>query len=628
MRTSKIQRRSRGITRFALIGIMAGAILSIAIAGTRAADRERPVVFKDVAVFDGLKLIPKSTVVIQGTKIAAVGTKIAVPKGAEIIDGQGLTLLPGFIDSHVHAFSQGELQRSLMFGVTTVMDMMTTAVFMKAIKKRQAANGTPDMADLFSAGAAATAPGGHGTEYGGTTPTLTKVEEAAAFVADRKAEGVDYIKIMSGFGDGKHLLGRAVIAAVASEAKKQGLLSVVHLESQSYAREAVEDGVNGLAHCIADVPPEQDFIDLMKAKHAFVIPTLSVMSNLPDAKIADLVHDPRLAPYLSPDLLAALAVERQIMKTKRLSFAVVEESVRRMHQAGIPILVGTDSSNPGTAHGLTIHSEFELLAGAGMKPADILTAATALPAETFGLKDRGRIAPGLRADLLLVRGNPAEDIKAARDIVGVWKIGQRLDRETYRASMEALQKSWKETGKVPAPSGSGSGLISDFDLGDCLTDFGFAWFETTDAMMGGKSTVAIEPAAGGAEGSAGSMAIAGQLNPGFPMPWAGAAFYPGITYWTCPNLSAWNGVSFWAKGQAGKAVVMIVQMGQQMPAFQFFDVGPEWKEFTFSFADLGKTDGTNIQSLVIGASQTPGPFKISVDKVRLVRIPPQGGSSH
>ncbi len=626
MKESKTLSLRRWIPRLGLIGLLAGVVLASAIPGTRSGAAGRPLVFKDVAVFDGQKYIPQSTVIIEGSKITAVGTKIAVPGNAEVIDGKGLTLLPGFIDSHVHAFSQGELRRSLMFGVTTVMDMMTTPLFMKAIKTRQAATGTPGWSDLFSSGSAATAPGGHGTEYGGTTPTLTKVEEAPAFVAQRKAEGSDYIKIMS--GPAKNLLSPEVIAAVAAEARKQGLLSVVHTDSQSFARHAIEAGANGLAHGFGDVPPEQDFIDLMKSKRAFVIPTLSVMSNLADAKVADLVHDPRLLPYLSPDLLVALSAPRQIMKGKRLSFATVEETVRRLYGAGIPILVGTDSSNPGTAHGLTIHSELELLAGVGMKPADILAGATSLPAEVFGLKDRGRIAPGLRADLLLVRGNPTEDVKAARDIVGVWKIGRRLDRESYRESMEALQKSWKETGKIPAPLGSESGLISDFDGGDCLTNFGFSWFETTDAIMGGKSSVAIEPAAGGAEGSAGSMTISGQLNPGFPMPWAGAACYPGIAYWTCPNLSAWNGVSFWAKGQAGKAVVMLVQVGQQMPAFQFFDVGPEWKEYTFAFADLGKTDGTNIQSLVIGASQAQGPFKVSVDKVRLVRIPAAGNSSN
>ena len=617
MRSAKTVSRSQWISRLALIGASAGVILSSAISGARPVGGERPVVFKDISVFDGQKTIAPCTVVIDGPKIVAVGKGLALPSGAEVIDGKGLTLLPGLIDSHVHVFSAGELRRSLMFGVTTVMDMMSTAGFIRTIKSKQAATGTPDMADMFSAGLAATAPGGHGTEYGGNVPTLTKAEEAATFVSERKAEGSDYIKVMSGYA--KNLLAPDVIAAVAAEARKQGLLSVVHCDSRSYARQAIEAGVNGLAHCFADVPPERGFIDLMKAKNAFVIPTLSVMTNLPDAKKADLVHDRCLVPYLSPDLLVALNMETKKMESGRLAFAVAEETARRLYTAGIPVLVGTDSSNPGTAHGLSMHGELELLVGVGMKAADALAAATSVPAEVFGLKDRGRIAPGLRADLLLVRGDPAEDIKATRDIVGVWKLGRRVDRDSYRAAMEALQKSWKETGKIPAPFGSGSGLISDFDAGDYLTNFGFTWFETTDAMMGGKSTSIIEPAVGGAEGSAGSMSISGQLNPGDPFPWAGAIFYPGITYWTCPNLSSWNAISFWAKGEARKAVVMLLLDGQQMPAFQFFDVGKEWKMYDFPFSRLGKTDGTNIAGIVIGAGQTPGPFKIQIDRVRLVK---------
>ena len=590
-----------------------------AISGALPVDRGRPVVFKDVAVFDGQRLIPRSDVIVEGAMIASVGKGLALPAGAEVIDGKGLTLLPGLIDAHVHAFSVGELRRSLMFGVTTVMDMMSTAGFMRTIKARQAAAGTPEMADLFSAGLAATAPGGHGTEYGGIVPTLTKVEEASAFVANRKAEGSDYIKIMSGAAE--HLLSPEVIAAVAAEARKQGLLSVAHCDSQPYARQALEAGVNGLAHCFADAPPERDFIALMKARKAFVIPTLSVMTNLADAKQADLIHDQRLVPYLSPDLLVALNRESEKMKSGRLTFAVAEETARRLYAAGVPILAGTDSSNPGTAHGLSMHGELELLVGFGMRPADALAAATSVPADAFGLKDRGRIAPGLRADLVLVRGNPAEDIQATRDIAGVWKLGRRLDREAYRAAMGSLQRSWKETGKVPPPLGSESGVISDFDAGDYLTNFGFTWFETTDVMMGGKSVSVIEAVPGGAEGSAGSMSISGQLAPGGPLPWAGAAFYPGITYWTCANLSRWNAVSFWAKGEAAKGVIMLVLEGQPMPEVRLFDVGREWKMHVFPFSTLGQTDGANITSIVIGAAQAPGPFKIQVDQVRLTRLP-------
>ena len=608
--------------RLTMAAVIIGGLLTPAISKFRAGDVMRPLVFKDIGVFDGQKIIPRSTVVIEGAKIVAVGKNVAIPSGAETIAGGGLTLLPGLIDSHVHAFAPGELRRSLMFGVTTVMDMMTTVGFMRSIKTRQSASGTPDMADLYSAGMAATAPGGHGTEYGGDIPTLTKPDEAPGFVANRKAEGSDFLKIMS--GKAKHLLGPDIIAALAAEARKQGLLSVVHINSRQYAQEAVIAGVNGLAHCFADVPPESELISLMKGKRVFVIPTLSVMTDLADAKKADLIRDRRIVPYLSPDLLNALAMKTPPSNIPEFFYRVAEETAKRFYDAGIRILAGSDSGNRGTTHGPSLHGELELLVTAGFKPTDALAAATSVPAEVFGLKDRGRIAPGLRADLLLVRGNPVEDITATRDIVGVWKLGKRLDRETYRTRMEELQKSWRETGRLPPPVGSESGVISDFDSGDYFANFGFTWFETTDMMQGGKSRAAIELAPEGAENTAGSLAITGVLNPGSLFPWAGAAFYPGPTIWTCANLSSWNAVSFWAKGRSGKAAIIFVLQGQKMPAFQFFQVGEEWKKYEFPFSSLGKTDGSNVTTMVIGAAQDTGPFKLQIDQVRLVRLPTGG----
>jgi len=602
-----------------LLAAWAGGAPFPGSSGPRSDGPAARLVFKDIRVFDGRKIIPQATVVIEGSKIAAIGTNVAVPAGAEIIDGRNMTLLPGLIDSHVHVFSPGELRRSLMFGVTTVMDMMTTVGFMRSIKALQAATGTPDMADLFSAGLAATVPGGHGTEYGGDVPTLTKAEEASDFVAKRKAESSDYIKIMS--GKAQNVLGRNVVAALAAEARKQGLLSIVHINVQSFAREAVQSGVNGLAHCFADAPPERDLIDMMKAKNVFVIPTLSVMNNLADAKKADLIHDQRLVPYLSPDILEALGATGLASKNSDFSFLAAEETAKRFHEAGIRVLAGSDTINPGTSNGISLHGELELLVGAGMTPVDALAAATSVPADVFGLKDRGRIAPGLRADLLLVRGNPAEDVTATRDIAGVWKIGVKLDRDSYRIRMEALQKSWRDTGKLPPPVGSESGLISAFDSGDYFANFGFTWFETTDVMMGGKSKSVIDIAAGGAENTAGSLAITGELKAGNSSPWAGAAFFPGITEWTCANLSSWNAISFWAKGGTGKAVVLFILQGKPTPAFQFFTIGEEWKKYEFPFSGFGKMDGTDIMGIVIGAAETPGPFKMQIDQVRLTRIP-------
>ena len=99
-----------------------------------------------------------------------------------------------------------------------------------------------------------------------------------------------------------------------------------------------------------------------------------------------------------------------------------------MAEAGVPVMAGSDAPNPGTTHGVTLHRELELLVESGMTCERALAAATSVPAACFGLWDRGRIAGGLRADLLMVRGDPTADITATRDIVGVWKAGQRLER--------------------------------------------------------------------------------------------------------------------------------------------------------------------------------------------------------
>lgn len=103
-------------------------------------------------------------------------------------------------------------------------------------------------------------------------------------------------------------------------------------------------------------------------------------------------------------------------------------SVRRFHAAGVAVLAGSDAPNPGTAHGASIHHELELLVEAGLTPTAALTAATALPAERFGLADRGRIAPGMRADLVLLDGDPVADITQTRRIVRIWKNGYDTDR--------------------------------------------------------------------------------------------------------------------------------------------------------------------------------------------------------
>ncbi|HEX2223267.1 MAG TPA: amidohydrolase family protein, partial [Thermoanaerobaculia bacterium] len=316
-------------------------------------------------VFDGARVVPRATVVVTDGRIQAAGPDVRPPAGTEVVDAGGATLLPGFIDAHTHTFDGSMLERALVFGVTTELDMFTLPDAARNLKKETPA-GSPLRADLRSAGILATAPGGHGTQFGLTIPTLTKPEEAQAFVDARVAEGSDYIKIVSEdfslYGrSGAGALDRPTIAALIQAAHRKEKLAVVHVSLQSRAREALEDGADGLVHLFADSAPEPGFAKLAVDRKAFVIPTLTVLESstgVPSGR--PLTEDARLKAYLRPEEVRALQSSWPRGEGKSVLQHALD-AVRQLKEAGVPILAGTDAPNPGTTHGASIHRELELL---------------------------------------------------------------------------------------------------------------------------------------------------------------------------------------------------------------------------------------------------------------------------
>jgi imidazolonepropionase-like amidohydrolase len=600
---------------------LAGSLAMIATTGARAEDKPgRTVVITNVRIFDGTRVIPKGTVIFNGSRIVAVGEHLASPGNVqETIDGTGQTLLPGFIDSHTHAWGDA-LERALVFGVTTELDMFTTPEFGRQMRAEQAKFGAPDRADLYSAGYLATVPGGHGTEYGMTIPTLTKPEEAQGWVDARIAEGSDYIKIVSEDGSpyGRQIptLDRATIAALVAAAHKRGKLAVVHISTETAAKEAIEAGADGLVHIFTDRAPEPGFAALLKQHKAFVTPTLTVVeSTTAVASGRALPDDERLSRYLRPDEVANLRTSFPARPGHKLDFQNALAAVRQLHQAGVTLLAGTDAPNPGTSHGASIHRELELLVSAGLSPVAALAAATANPARIFGLKDRGRIAPGLRSDLVLVKGDPTTDITATRAIQRIWKVGH----ETMRPDAPVHKVPGNPGTAAAAPSIPASGEISGFEDGTLAVTFGSPWTDSTDQLAGGKSIVKKEVVAGGAGGSRKSLAISGEVRQGFAYPWAGVMFLPGAQPMAPADLSRFGGLSFEARGEAGATyqfMAFATHLGR-LPAQKPFTAGPEWQRVTVSFADLG-LDGTDLMGFFVGGGPALGPFHLQIDDVRLV----------
>ena len=598
--------------RVVLFLLIALALVPLA---AQAAAPAAPDVFAitNVRLFDGTAFLPgKSIVVVRGGKIEAAGPKAAIPEGAAVVDGAGGVLLPGLIDCHTHTWGEA-LQRALVFGVTTELDMFSDPTFGKSMRAQQAApGGAPGRADLFSSGILATSPGGHGTEYGVPIPTLTKPEEAAAWVAARVAEGSDYIKIVDedGTSVGRKIptLDTPTLTALVQAAHQQGKLAVVHISTQAAARRDIAAGVDGLVHIFTDEAPDPAFIRLTAQKKAFVVPTLTVVeSTTGTASGKSLTTDLRLKEYLDQDEIANL---QKGFPRHLNNFQNALDTVRQLQAAGVPILAGTDAPNPGTTHGASIHRELELLVKAGLTPEQALAAATSVPAHFFHLNDRGRIAPGLRADLVLVGGNPQKDITDTRNIVRIWKGGQPVERPLAPAAQPEDQAAAVKLGP--------DGLISDFEDGTLGARFGSGWQDSTDALRGGASVVQKSVVDGGADGSKKALEISGEVKSGFSFPWAGQIYYPGAKPMAPADLSAAKELVFWAQGD-GRAyeILLFASSVGMMPVQKQFVAGREWKRYAFPLADFAGIDPHGLIGVFFGAGPDLGAFRFRIDGVRL-----------
>jgi imidazolonepropionase-like amidohydrolase len=407
------------------------------------------VVIRAARIFDGVRVIDGDTVVVREGLIAEIGRNVACPDGSEVVEAADATLLPGFIDAHTHTLEVADLRQALAFGVTTELDMFCGLDRLRPL--RAAAEARADVAGIRSAGIGATMPEGHITQLVdmgvyAPFPTLSTPGEAPGFVAARAEEGSDYLKILV---EGGRPLGWSrlpslddeTLRALVDSAHAHDLQAVAHISTQADARRCVAAGVDGLVHAFVDGPVDPRFIESASAAGIFVVPTLTVFEMLygPGRREIGYVDHPRLWPYLSPDHRAAIQANgRENLPSDLPEWAAAthaHRATRALHRAGVPILAGTDVLYPPSVHGLSLHTELAALVDAGLTPAEALTAATAAPARAFRLADRGRIAAGMRADLLLVDGDPTRRIAATTQIAGVWRAGTRFDRDRYRAAV-------------------------------------------------------------------------------------------------------------------------------------------------------------------------------------------------
>ncbi|MFD9741501.1 amidohydrolase family protein [Umezawaea sp. NPDC059074] len=389
-------------------------------------------------VFDGTAARDWTSVRFDDGLITDCSTTSTARDGDEVVDAAGGTVLPGLVDTHVH-LAPGALAQSLTFGVTTVLDMFSKPDMVAESKERATSS---DVADVRSSGIGATAPDGHPSLMYAPFPTLTAPDQAERFVADRIAEGSDYLKVFSGTGGLWPSLDADTIRALVTAAHARGLVVIAHVSSTAGLEEVVAAGVDVVAHVPVDADLDQALVERLAEAGIAVGPTLATIENtLGEPGGAAVAGDPRLAEALGDTWTRRLASGVPVMRGRVLPpYSRAEDTVRRLADAGVTLLAGTDAPNPGTVFGASLHRELELLVRCGVAPARALAAATAEPARVFGLADRGRVAVGLRADLVLVAGDPLADITATRAIERIWRAGTPCDRRSFVASAaEAAQ---------------------------------------------------------------------------------------------------------------------------------------------------------------------------------------------
>jgi imidazolonepropionase-like amidohydrolase len=417
-----------------------------------------PILLENARVFDGQRDLGITPVLIDGTRIVHVGTPLpAAASGARRIDYTGKTLLPGLVSDHAHVGNtQGlehgdrfytrdnvvrDLRQFQRYGITTVTALGMNGADFFAIRK--AVNADPALgAQLYGAGGGIGAPNGAppADSMGLSHDPVARprnAEEARAAVATQQADGVDLIKLwVDDMGGKRPMMTPEVYRAAIAEAHARGLKVAAHIHDLAQARDLVDAKVDILAHGIRDRAVDPMLARKMRDQGTWYIATIAIdEANYWYAENPQQLQQPFLRTALPADVLARWSqpewqraqLAGSGIPAARQAVATNLDNLRRLHATGVKLGFGTDAGAlPQRVIGFAEHRELQLLVQAGLTPTQALQTATAQAADLLGLSDRGRIAAGKRADLLVLDADPLADITNSQRIDAVWQAGQQV----------------------------------------------------------------------------------------------------------------------------------------------------------------------------------------------------------
>lgn len=456
------------IRRIAVLGLLA-LIACTRSEGTSPAPEGRSNAFAfehvDVIPMDGERLLRDRTVLVEEGLIVAVdpADRANVPPSARRIDGRGKYLLPGLADLHVHPLSEDELLEYLRHGVTTVLIMRGRPRFLAWRDRIE--DGDLAGPTLYSVGPTTDGFPPLGWKFVG----VTSPDAARCVVSDQEARGYDAIKVYNRYVS-------ETFAAVNSAADSTGLPVVGHVPRALGSVRALELGQDMIAHgeefYFADFRLEDDrpdrsllpeIVNATRASGAYVTPMLSstpeIVRFVEDPE--GLLAEPRMR-FAAPATYHAYKPENNgyasrpepdaFVARNRIMYAFLRELTRALHEAGVPLLAGTDAGVVGLP-GDQLHRELEELVSAGLSPYEALRTATVeaglFATEHLGSPETfGTVTAGARADLLLLEANPLEDVARVRRIAGVMARGRWFPADTLARDALAVADSYRDQRSV------------------------------------------------------------------------------------------------------------------------------------------------------------------------------------
>lgn len=431
------------------------------------------------------KLVPSATVGITGKNISSITTKgkSAIPTNATVIDGSGQYLIPGLTDAHIHFFQSGGLytrpeglgfiknlppyekeiewshlnmkdvlKRNIINGITTVMDLGATINLLELRDKFKGKSFAPD---VYMTGPLLTTnePDVY-KNLGKDEPftVVTNEEEGRKMVQQQLPYHPDFIKIWYILEQGKDKEQSArkylpIIKAIIDESHKHNLKVAIHATERITAQLAAENGCDYLVHSVNDEIITDDFIKILKDKRIFLCPTLTVYDNYGKTFGQQFDFSSYELKNANPTQIGTLydlkhlpeqALINTIKNNVRASKPFFEKqdsicliNLKKLSNAGVIIVAGTDAGNTGTMHGTSLLYELKAMSKSGISNWQVLQSATINPAYILNKeKQTGSISVGKTADMVLLKANPIDSLQNLQQISLVFNKGFLIKPDT------------------------------------------------------------------------------------------------------------------------------------------------------------------------------------------------------